>query len=113
MGAKRVCTSTFQFTLPRGERRTAFPPFVWLMGFNSRSREGSDKERERVKTLINSFNSRSREGSDPGAKLFNFRCRVSIHAPARGATVIQVCTDITINRFNSRSREGSDQVRAI
>ena len=55
----------FQFTLPRGER---------LSGSSVGGREAS-------------FNSRSREGSDKTEALSLLVDKVSIHAPARGATM--------------------------
>ena len=57
------------------------------MSFNPRSREGSDCVVEYLLEIQDSFNPRSREGSD---KFFfvsiHVPARVSIHAPARGAT---------------------------
>ena len=78
------------------------------------------------------FNPRSREGSDHSCSHSYYRCRISIHAPARGATEIgrpdktdvqefqstlprgeRLCRiDIEVGLagdFNPRSREGSDR----
>ena len=55
--------------------------------FNSRSREGSDSPSRRMTPSTSSFNSRSREGSDGISSTFTSSPSVSIHAPARGATV--------------------------
>ena len=63
-------TLVFQFTLPRGERLQRVFKARGFKRFNSRSREGSD--------LI-------------AARAFIYNI-VSIHAPARGATYIQVQT---------------------
>ena len=98
----------FQFTLPRGERRLLSNHTTKIIRFNSRSREGSDvaiarlewrddsfnsrsREGSDVEVLAklhsqDSFNSRSREGSDVVSKFRRVNTRVSIHAPARGAT---------------------------
>ena len=101
----------FQSTLPRGERPPHDQPFVGLDEcFNPRSREGSDLRRGFVRvrqarfqsTLprgerpededspangVRCFNPRSREGSDrQGQQRVDRGDRVSIHAPARGAT---------------------------
>ena len=122
-------------------------------GFNPRSREGSDKPvLLDCETLIG-FNPRSREGSDLRSKAMPAANRefqstlprgerleaqprrdridpVSIHAPARGATLFRACqaigVDVSIHApargatrskvlllpqhvsFNPRSREGSD-----
>mgnify|MGYP000979309814 CR=1 FL=1 len=70
----------------RGATVVEFSGVFVFVGFNSRSREGSDSQR--IKTL-----------SD---------ITVSIHAPARGATPPQLLQNMQQLRFNSRSREGSD-----
>ena len=54
--------------------------------FNPRSREGSDYKRWRDIDEQNNFNPRSREGSDERGKGQKVVYRISIHAPARGAT---------------------------
>ena len=54
----------FQFTRPRGARQLAYLSV----------------------SPVSSFNSRAREGRDRGTSLETARQRVSIHAPARGAT---------------------------
>ena len=99
----------FQSTLPRGERhlpQTRCPENVY---FNPRSREGSDMPKPFKTVLMFHFNPRSREGSDCRSLFrfsrscdFNPRSRegsdailsrdprnaeISIHAPARGATM--------------------------
>ena len=35
--------------------------------------------------------------------------RISIRAPARGATTVSVCAEFSGSNFNPRSREGSDK----
>ena len=101
----------FQLALPRRERRCRLLCLSARLGFNSRSREGSDYLSKRGVAFGIRFNSRSREGSDPIAReltrwvfLFQlalprrerptgngepiFECIVSTRAPAKGATVI-------------------------
>ena len=56
------------------------------MGFNSRSRGGSDQFRHALLFVVSSFNSRSRGGSDPSRSAKATSPHVSIHAPAGGAT---------------------------
>ena len=80
----------FQFTLPRGERLK--PRHLRRQDdrrFNSRSRVGSDPRprREGPQRRQTRFNSRSRGGSDlvPVDEQVVHK-RVSIHAPAGGAT---------------------------
>ena len=102
--------------------------------FNPRSREGSDVLHKTGISPICNFNPRSREGSDarrlPFVRLHEQfqstlprgerRCRksgtrqamgISIHAPARGATVKCLLIIRLAVYFNPRSREGSDPIR--
>ena len=103
--------SIFQSTLPRGERHgIGGSDASAILDFNPRSREGSDADFLNGGKYHDDFNPRSREGSDVGLAVsigigfFNFnprsregsdrcfdnlsgRIAISIHAPARGATV--------------------------
>ena len=105
----------FQSTLPRRERHAQGHLVVGAkVDFNPRSREGSDLDtntivlplpvfqstlprRERHhKSLLQfyrlNFNPRSREGSDSKGGGKSFAVKISIHAPAKGATLlISVC----------------------
>ena len=103
-----VSTSTFQSTLPRGERRSCCNKVTVILDFNPRSHEGSDvmwlllaqrqnvfqstlPRGERLCSIDNAyiyihFNPRSHEGSD-GA-YYAAQCR--------------------FHNFNPRSHEGSD-----
>ena len=60
-----------------------------------------------------SFNPRAREGRDNQAGVdMNFTLKVSIHAPAKGATT-EARVEITgPNGFNPRAREGRDDTAA-
>ena len=61
-----------------------------LSDFNPRSREGSDAAaREQVRQQVH-FNPRSREGSDLGNSAMRLSDKISIHAPAKGATHCQL-----------------------
>ena len=123
----------FQSTLPRGERRKGVALGCATINFNPRSREGSDAgQRKDVFTPIdfnprsregsdcryvlqppikNNFNPRSREGSDGTTRLMHISSRISIHAPARGATNCGL-TDYQVRHyFNPRSPGGSDLFR--
>ena len=108
LGEEHRCDCAFQFTLPRGERLSPASFHSPGIGFNSRSREGSDRNVSRTMCLQCRFNSRSREGSDEGGGQKVPHIRVSIHAPARGATFASKQGLPAILCFNSRSREGSD-----
>ena len=106
---------------------------IAIYGFNSRSREGSDicgavnimaplmfqfalPRGERplfmgcsLSGLRVSIRAPAR-GATEGEMLNNDHAAVSIRAPARGATEAWVIQANTDSRFNSRSREGSDQI---
>ena len=94
-----------------------------LVDFNPRSREGSDIPYERLQTNIDDFNPRSREGSDTifttllkkryqfqstlprrerpdRQKMYQITGCISIHAPAKGATMIQLIR-LTLAKFQS------------
>ncbi len=120
----------FQSTLPRGERLPMIVAHAVTVGFNPRSRAGSDWCHLPNLSFIQSFNPRSRAGSDTGPAMLSapgpvsihapargataFRqrlcstCKVSIHAPARGATRNQTRPRDAPACFNPRSRAGSD-----
>ncbi len=126
------CAKTFgifQSTLPRGERHQRFPLFYRLFNFNPRSREGSDKWIIQRRQKYIYFNPRSREGSDITTQHGDVWLTISIHAPARGATLpglvrrraeefqstlprgerpLLADVDTGEVNFNPRSREGSD-----
>ena len=103
-----IVKGTFQSTLPRRERHEVSDHIVFCPDFNPRSREGSD------------FASRSHKHPR----------QISIHAPAKGATMMSWCWGkairfqstlprrerlvtviccLTSGNFNPRSREGSDK----
>ena len=56
--------------------------------FNPRSREGSDDYDSRSMGTEGYFNPRSREGSDVKIGVKSINAGISIHAPARGATLL-------------------------
>ena len=81
-------TRLFQSTLPRGERLlSCCLVSLRFYHFNPRSREGSDDKDA---------------GTEHGR-------RISIHAPARGATEDMAEKLGISENFNPRSREGSDR----
>ena len=101
----------FQSTLPCGERHLASPLFATQISFNPRSRTGSDSETRSWKRWTSSFNPRSRTGSDliRIVKVVVHK-KVSIHAPARGATGGYEVVKVISESFNPRSRTGSDSL---
>ena len=62
--------------------------------FNPRSREGSDPTQSSISAGHLHFNPRSREGSDFASGLARKYISISIHAPAKGATIARMATEI-------------------
>ena len=81
-----VTISLFQSTLPREERLLYCLVFVGVVYFNPRSHERSDKK-----------------SVDDGDMM-----SISIHAPTRGATVLDEASAQLNSNFNPRSHERSD-----
>ena len=77
----------FQSTLPRRERLYKVVHEYCNDDFNPRSREGSDYTRAASAKHSDYFNPRSREGSDEDSWKLLDTLYISIHAPAKGATV--------------------------
>ena len=85
-----------------------------MMSFNSRTREGCDKEDECQVLAFRGFNSRTREGCDlPRGRCPQLFWTVSIHAPGRGATRSAPSNSCYHLGFNSRTREGCDRSRCL
>ena len=81
----------FQSTLPQGERLQRFgSKHIILSDFNPRSRKGSDSEALKIQQFWDDI---SIHAPARGATLQNLAMRltrcISIHAPARGATELQ------------------------
>ena len=71
----------------KGATPVGLPLQFRLSYFNPRSREGSDGDRRKRFYEHTDFNPRSREGSDRSDPCnCTGDCRISIHAPAKGAT---------------------------
>ena len=88
-------TDEFQFTLPRGERRTSIVRQWRLQSFNSRSREGSDiyYEGSRRYEYLLQFTLPRGERLEAVVECAVYLA-VSIHAPARGATSLLYVGDV-------------------
>ena len=104
----------FQSTLPRGERPGFHSRAVMQAHFNPRSREGSDENSSRRYSHTGEISIHApargatvRENNHPAI------ITISIHAPARGATIPSLFDLLTHNNFNPRSREGSDSTLHI
>ena len=100
----------FQSTLPRGERHWVL--VLWNRShlyFNPRSREGSDTGYSFYGTgaICISIHAPAR-GATVFAMTTGTANKISIHAPARGATQEYMDIKEDLRNFNPRSREGSD-----
>ena len=100
----------FQSTLPRGERLLICVQFTTLSDFNPRSREGSDNSYDFPGRLLWQFQSTLPRGERPLNRYIPTEADyISIHAPARGATLYVSIVFRRYPYFNPRSREGSDR----
>ena len=100
----------FQFTHPRGVRPICASGTASAVPcFNSRTREGCDPWHLAGCRCGWRFNSRTREGCDVAVIVLpELDVGVSIHAPARGATLCATDGRRDVSGFNSRTREGCD-----
>ena len=101
----------FQSTLPRGERRHIGVNVLFHDLFQSTLPRGERPREIHPHQSEHNFNPRSREGSDIDRNVCRCVYRISIHAPARGATDLGRSTSAGVMDFNPRSREGSDKVK--
>ena len=104
------CTTSFN---PRARTgATIAPPSRdgFPMCFNPRARTGATRGHWPTRHRRRSFNPRARTGRDHGYLQLRLLQAVSIHAPARGAT-LDVARSIVGRRcFNPRARTGRDGV---
>ena len=77
--------------------------------FNSRTREGCDTPPSPFVCASTAFQFTHLRGVRPFAPRLAARLVVSIHAPARGATLRTTTQKVMRGRFNSRTREGCDR----
>ena len=109
--ANHPCDNRYNCFNPRsreGSDEIKMHNLFWLICFNPRSREGSDHETCPALHVLSRFNPRSREGSDDKQIAKNIGVSVSIHAPAKGATLRELLQYQAHLCFNPRSREGSE-----
>ena len=133
MSSASLYIRQFQSTLPRGERLIDADELIKRIGFQSTLPRGERLYKDvGNKKCQTDFNPRSREGSDRKCQRISYSAeRISIHAPARGATPATTGQTITVvisihapargatgllylyrlpqSNFNPRSREGSDR----
>ena len=81
----------FQSTLPHGERRRSRKTCTAPPYFNPRSRTGSDKIQQMHQMIVCIFQSTLPHGERRWA-FYDYKARklISIHAPARGATIAPI-----------------------
>ena len=78
----------FQSTLPQGERPNSMTATGWTIAFQSTLPQGERPGYTKNNSRPDYFNPRSRKGSDGGAcRYYVMSTNISIHAPARGATI--------------------------
>ena len=106
---RRILITSFQSTLPRGERPLTQSVPTWSAVFQSTLPRGERRGCVGIVLKHNDFNPRSREGSDFEEVASGEKTFISIHAPARGATPRHVQPSHLSQYFNPRSREGSDR----
>ena len=98
----------FQSTHPRGVRHGIEALKQMIYKFQSTHPRGVRPTADFIPIKAFDFNPRTREGCDPYRKHQHTIFRISIHAPARGATFIEVKTAKGRVHFNPRTREGCD-----
>ena len=104
----------FQSTLPRRERPSQCHLRQYSVNFNPRSREGSDIFAAEGYDMSIKFQSTlPRRERRKSRVLEDENSKISIHAPAKGATNPPYLLDHRFNYFNPRSREGSDNIISI
>ena len=98
----------FQFTRPQGARHEIEREHRTFTQFQFTRPQGARHRGGRGGGAGGRFNSRARKGRDSSPCVFSPFTEVSIHAPARGATVDLLIKDGLLTRFNSRARKGRD-----
>ena len=111
-GAQRLAAGLVQVSIhapARGATTTAEAAGPCLWSFNPRARTGRDQRWRPRRRRTRCFNPRARTGRDRGRSLgAGVMDRVSIHAPARGATPGGSSGFPTRRSFNPRARTGRD-----
>ena len=85
-----------------------YPYFVTTCHFNPRPREGGDVLSLSIAEKWVFQSTPPRGGATEQAGIFGIMFDISIHAPARGATVAGIKSHALPADFNPRPREGGD-----
>ena len=80
----------------------------FIVDFNPRSREGSDQKTFTRAVAVQEFQSTLPRRERREERDLVKRYVISIHAPAKGATIMRGGVSVKYVHFNPRSREGSD-----
>ena len=105
----KFTTSPFQSTRPRWARREGVGMGTASTDFNPRARDGRDTIPLPSLTLRSDFNPRARDGRDSRVMPILLLSRISIHAPAMGATPCMRMVQRMRGNFNPRARDGRDR----
>ena len=111
----RIRNPLFQSTRPHGARLSGQPRQVTLFFcFNPRARTGRDSIFLETENEMISFNPRARTGRDPYTpNFFRILKKVSIHAPARGATLFAICYVYIYILFQSTRPHGARRTELV
>ena len=96
----------FQSTPPHGGRHSGSSILCTSRGFNPRPRMGGDAPYAAILQVSISFNPRPRMGGDRRRRQRRRQGGVSIHAPAWGATTLQLHITILPTKFQSTPPHG-------
>ena len=102
-------TLTFQSTLPQGERRDMVDIWERRSQFQSTLPQGERLLWIALNVNQKDFNPRSHKGSDPTKYLSLRQLTISIHAPTRGATMINYSIKYSLT-FQSTLPQGERRV---
>ena len=98
----------FQSTRPRGARLTGSSAGNLMECFNPRAREGRDVAVGNSVWICQVSIHAPARGATVSSRLIVCLALVSIHAPARGATAMAATSKPDYKCFNPRAREGRD-----
>ena len=100
----RRCFITYR----ESNANTNSPTLYSSLHFNQRTRMGCDLQRLANSSQFTGFNPRTRMGCDLSPSGIGISTKVSIHAPAWGATTISAPYALFVHCFNPRTRMGCD-----
>ena len=102
----------FQFTRPQGARHAAAMREALVMVFQFTRPQGARPLTLRRRRVKQRFNSRARKGRDEDGRQDGYEVRVSIHAPARGATGVTMNAQ-SVSMFQFTRPQGARRVTGL